>query len=98
MFSNLYIIPHLLKLKQTELDIWHGSNIAKLEHLQYIPLEIFALWDEASVQWARETYETPDIRRDRERIIEICRLLNTEPRGPKRTALVQEAAELVRGK
>jgi hypothetical protein len=94
MFCNLYVIPQLLKTEQRELDIWHWSNIAEIGHLEYIPPELFALWDEKALQWTRETYESPDMRRDRERFIEIYRQLRTEPRGPKRTALVQEAIEL----
>jgi hypothetical protein len=37
MLSNLYLIPHLIGLEQDELDIWHGSNLAEKEYLEYIP-------------------------------------------------------------
>lgn len=97
MLSNLYLIPHLLGLKQEVLDIWHGSNLDEKSYLQYIPPEIFKLWDEAALQWARETYHSPKLRQVRERYIEIYRQLKTEPRGPKRTQLVQEASRLQYG-
>ena len=94
MFSNLYLIPRLLRLEQEALDIWHGTNIAELAYAEDIPPELFALWDEAALEWVRETYSTPDFRQVRERHIAIHRLLKTEPRGPKRTQLVDEAFAL----
>lgn len=62
--------------------------------LKYIPPEIFALWDEEALGWAQETYHSPELRHVRERYIEIYRQLNHEPRGPKRSQLVKEAARL----
>jgi hypothetical protein len=94
MFSNLYLIPRLLGLEQEELDIWHGSNIAELIHVEAIPPELFALWDEPALEWVRGTYNAPDFCQVRERYIAIHRALQTEPRGPKRTQLVNEASEL----
>jgi hypothetical protein len=94
MFSNLYLIPCLLRLEQEALDIWHGTNIAELAYAEDIPPELFALWDEAALEWVRETYNAPDFRQIRERYITIHRALKTEPRGPKRTQLVNEAFEL----
>ena len=94
MLSNLYLIPRLLGQEQEPLDIWHGSNIAELVHVEYIPPEIFALWDETAVEWCQATYHEAAIRQVRERYIEIYHELKTEPRGPKRTQLVNEAFEL----
>lgn len=94
MLSNLYVIPHLLGQEQEELDIWHGSNIKEKAYLEYIPPEIFELWDEAALQWAKETYDSPELRLVRERYIEIYRSLKTEPAGPKRSQLVREARNL----
>jgi hypothetical protein len=94
MLSNLYLIPHLLGLDQPELDIWHRSNIDRRDYLGDIPPEILALWDDAALQWAGETYHTPKLSQVRERYIEIYRQLKDEPRGPKRSQLVQEAFNL----
>jgi hypothetical protein len=94
MLSNLYLIPHLLGLDQPELDIWHRSNIDRRDYLGYIPPEILALWDDAALQWAGETYHNPKLSQVRERYIEIYRQLKDEPRGPKRSQLVQEAFNL----
>jgi tetratricopeptide (TPR) repeat protein len=94
MFSNLYLIPRLLGQEQEELNIWHGSNIAELAHAEDIPPEVFALWDETALEWARETYNAENFRQARERYIAIHRALKIEPRGPKRTQLVDEAFEL----
>ncbi len=40
MLLNLYLFPHLLGIEQDEIDMWHGTNTAWKEHLQYIPSEI----------------------------------------------------------
>lgn len=66
-----------------------GDNLTALP-----PPEIFALWDEAALQWACETYNSPELRTVRERYVDIQRQLKTEPRGPKRTQLVNAAFEL----
>lgn len=94
MFSNLYIIPRLLGQDQEELDIWHGSNLAEKAYLEYIPLALFELWDEAALKWAQETYNSTEMFRKRERYIEIYRQLKTESPGPKRSRLVQEASKI----
>ena len=94
MLSNLYLIPHLLGFEQPELDIWHGSNIDQKDYLGYIPSEFLALWDEAALQWAKETYRSPKLSQVRERYIEIYRQLKDERPGPKRSELVKEAFRL----
>jgi tetratricopeptide (TPR) repeat protein len=94
MLSNLYIIPHLLGIEQAELDIWHGTNLAYKAHLEDIPSELFAPWDEAALHWLRATYHSPEISQIREQYITIQRQLKTEPRGPKRSQLVDEAFAL----
>ena len=94
MLSNLYLIPHLLGMEQDKLNIWHGSNIAEKDYLQYAPIEILKLWDEQALQWAKTTYHSPEFRQVRTRYIEIGEQLIHEPVGPKRSQLVKEAFEL----
>jgi tetratricopeptide (TPR) repeat protein len=94
MLSNLYLIPHLLGLEQKELDIWHASNVEQMDHIRYVPPEIFALWDKEALQWAKGTYDSPKLRQVRERYIEIYHQLKSEPRGPRRNQLVKEAFSL----
>lgn len=92
--SNLYVIPHLLGRDQEELDIWRGSNYEQEDFIQYVPPEIWALWDAPTLQWAEETYDSPEFRRVRARYIKIHEQLNSEPRGPRRSELVNEAFRL----
>lgn len=94
MLSNLYIIPHLIGQEQEELDIWHGSNLAEKAYLEYIPSEIFELWNEVALKWVWEAYNSPGMSQIRERYIEIYRQLDTESPGSKRSRLVQEALKL----
>ena len=97
MLSNLYLIPHLLKQPQAEYDIWHGSNWDRADYLQYIPPELFELWDESARQWAAAHYYGAELTAVRERYIEIYRKLPQVPVGPERTALVKEASRLRAG-
>ncbi len=94
MLTNLYIIPHLLGQEQEELDIWHGSNYAEKGHLEFIPSEIFKLWDEAALKWVQEAYNSLGMSTIRKRYIQIYHQLNTEPLGDKRSQLVREAMML----
>lgn len=94
MLSNLYLVPHLLGAEQAELDIWHGSNWAEKDYLNYVPDEFLALWDKDARQWLAETYHSPPFRQVRERYIAIWTQLKNEPVGPKRSRLVQEASRL----
>ncbi len=55
---------------------------------------MFELWDETALKWVREAYNSLNMSRVRERYSEIYRQLNTEPLGPKRSRLVQEASKL----
>jgi hypothetical protein len=88
------LLPALFGIEQAVLDIWHGSNFAEKMYLDYVPPEIFELWDEDALSWASETYSRPDVQSIRERYIAIYRQLATEPRGPKRSRLVEEAFQL----
>lgn len=94
MLSNLYLIPRLLNEVQDKLNIWHGTNIAEKEYLTDAPPEMWELWDETALRWARKTYNSPEFSRVRARYIEICEQLESEPRGAKRSQLVKEAFEL----
>lgn len=94
MLSNLYLLPKLLGIAQAELDIWHPSNLTQSEYVEYWPPEIWALWDEAALQWAEETYRSPEFQQVRARFVEIHEQLKSEPRGPNRSELVEESFRL----
>jgi len=97
MLSNLYLIPHLLGMKQDRLNIWHGSNWAEKDYLEFAPPEILGLWDQQALEWAKETYQSPGFRQVCARYIEIHEQLRHEPVGPRRSQLVREAFELRAG-
>ena len=94
MLSNLYLIPRLLGTEQDEIDMWHGSNLSEKDYIETFPDELFALWEPAALQWADEVYSSESMQRIRQRYIEIYHQLESEPVGPKRSQLVQEAFEL----
>ncbi len=96
MFSNLYLVPHLLGSPIAELDIWHGSSDAEPSYVEYIHEPYLRLWTEAEREWAAGLYQSPGFRSVRERYIEISRLLDTTPPGLERSRLVKEMHELER--
>jgi hypothetical protein len=96
MFSNLYLVPHLLGSPIAELDIWHGSSDAEPSYVGRIREAYFRLWSDAEREWASRLYHSPGFRSVRERYIEISKLLDTTPPGPERSRLVKEMYELER--
>jgi|SRR5579859_5470242 len=94
MLANLYLIPHLLGLKQDTLNIWHGTNWAERDYLQYAAPEILRLWDPPALRWAQETYNSSELLQARTRYIEIFEQLKSVPPGPRRSELVAEARRL----
>jgi hypothetical protein len=96
MFSNLYLVPRLLGLPITQLDIWHGSSDAEPSYVDYIPEQYLQLWTEAEREWASGLYHSPGFTSVRARYIEISRALNTTPPGPERSRVVEEMGKLER--
>jgi hypothetical protein len=94
MLANLYLIPHLLGVEQDTLNIWHGTNWAERDYLQYVAPEILRLWDPPALQWAQETYDSPELLQARTRTIAIFEQLKNERPGHRRSELVKEALRL----
>ena len=96
MFSNLYLVPHLLESPIAELDIWHGSNYAEPSYAEHIHEPYLRLWTAAERKWASGLYHSPGFQSVRERYIDIARALDTTRPGPARSRLVEEMHELER--
>jgi hypothetical protein len=96
MLANLYLLPQLLGESIERLDIWHGSNIAWAEYVDYLPPEFFDIWTPAEREWARQLYTGDHFTTIRNEYVDIESPLRDEPRGPRRNQLVDEAAELRR--
>jgi hypothetical protein len=94
MLSNLYLLPRLLSLPQDPIDMWYPSNLTEKAYSDSVPDELLALWDPAALQWAHTVYQRAPIQRVRRRYIAIYHQLKTEPPGPKRSRLVNEAFRL----
>ncbi len=96
MLANVYVFPYLFGDDIVPDEIWGQWTEGSTERLYEIPWDYFELWSDAEEQWARDCWNSEDVTRVRERHIEINRILETEPRGPRRTQLVQEDSELAR--
>ncbi|MDG2222064.1 MAG: hypothetical protein P8L85_11825 [Rubripirellula sp.] len=91
---NLYLVPRLLGEEPQPHDMWHGCNLAEIEHGLDIPEELLELWDEEALQWAREVVNHPSVVDRVNRHIAIHHQLLTVRPSPLRTALVEEAFQL----
>jgi hypothetical protein len=58
-----------------------------------VPQELLNLWDDVALQWARDVSEHPAVV-EVARYVAIHRELKSEPRGPRRSALVHESFAL----
>jgi len=94
MLENLYLVPVLLGRNPQRLDIWPGSNFEWIEYAYEVPQALLDLWDDVALQWARDVSEHPTVVENVARYVTIHRELKSEPRGPRRTALVNEASAL----
>ena len=94
MLENLYLVPFLLGRNPRRLDIWHGSNLEWIEYAVEAPQELLNLWDDVALHWAREVSEHPAVIERVARYVAIHRELKNEPRGPRRSALADEAFAL----
>ncbi len=96
MFSNLYLLPHLLGSPIAELNIWHGSSDAEPSYAEHIHEPYLRLWSDAERDWAERLYYSPGFQSARERFIEIARALDTTRPGPERSRLAEEMHKLER--
>ena len=94
MLQNLYLVPFLLGEHPQRLDIWHGSNLEWIEYAVEVPQSLLDLWDDAALSWAQEVSEHPVVVANITRYVVIHRELNSEPPGPRRSALVEESFAL----
>ena len=94
MLMNLYLVPCLLSIETPRLDIWHSSNMAEPEYLEYLPEEHLDLWDEPALAWAKTVYEDPNVQQILKKCMSIRSRLKHEPRGPIRSQLVAEERRL----
>jgi tetratricopeptide (TPR) repeat protein len=94
MLSNLYLLPRLLGLPQAHIDMWYPSNLTEKAYSDGVPHEVLALWEPAALHWAHAVYTSAPMQRVQCRYIAIYHQLQTEPPGPKRSRLVNEAFRL----
>ena len=99
IFSNLYIIPMLLKEPIKEYKFRHSSNWHEKTYVSEGPFrEIFALVGEAELDWIREVWRSKAMQAAVDSYIEIqIKLTDLRP-GPERTRLVEESIRISTGK
>lgn len=94
MLQNLYLIPHILGLNPVRFNISHGSNYEDIEYLFDMPSVVMELCTKKESEWISEQYHSEKFTAVREKYVDIHRQLKNEPRGQKRTELVDLAYKL----
>ena len=94
MFANRYTLPKLLGLDPAKVGIPSDSDGLALMYLEGVPEAYYELWHDDEKAWAAEVFHSEAWVRLRARFFEIERLLKDEPRGPRRSALVDELFEM----
>lgn len=94
MLANVYLLPHVLGLSPTRLDIWHGSNYEDIDFLSYLPPVTMELCTREELDWISKEYHSDEFTLVRDTYIDIHRQLKAEPRGQRRTELVRQASKL----
>ncbi len=94
IFQNLYLIPHLLQIKQDEYKMWHGSNWAEIEYAEYLPAEFIDLWDEKALEWLKQFYHDNKTQEIIKEYVILNTKLNDLPPGIERSELCNKINEL----
>ena len=89
MLQNRFLLPRLLGKSADGLHVSPDSDELAMMYLDYIPEEYLELWNERELLWASTLYDG-ELSTVRARYIEIERELEHEPRGERRTRLVNE--------
>ena len=95
MLANLYLLPRLFGESMERLEFWSCSD-AWPEYVDDLPPEFFEIWTPLEREWARQLYASEHFTRTRTEFIEIGLQLEHEPRGPRRSRLVDKAWDLRR--
>ena len=86
---NPFVIVRVIGIDYS-LPFKPGSNIPTEEWADYIPDEIYNLWDEAAAAWLKEQFYSEKTQGLLQRYNDIENRLETEDVGPERKRLVEE--------
>jgi hypothetical protein len=89
MLQNRFLLPRLLGKNVHALHISPDSDELEMMHIDHIPEEYIEIWKERELLWASTLYEG-EFSTVRAHCIAIERELEHEPRGERRTQLVNE--------
>lgn len=95
MFSNLYIIPHLLGHEIEKYNIWHCMNTEEPDYAEFIFGEVIEAITNSDLKWMKELYHSPDFSHMRDRYVEIHRKLKDTHDVEERRKLIKEADSLL---
>lgn len=95
MLSNLYILPYLLGEKVEQHDIWHASNYEYADYCRYVPEELIALINKEDLAWIKKLTQSAVFCHIKQRYIEIYQQLKYAETVRERTALLNEASDII---
>ncbi len=89
LFKNPYVIARLIGIDYV-LPYKPGSNVPTKEWSDWIPDEIYNLWDGEAKIWIKESFYSEKTQELLIKFNDLGKKLETEPVGPKRSKLVDE--------
>jgi hypothetical protein len=92
---NPYVIARIIGIDY-RLPFKPYSNIPTKEWADYIPPELYNLWDEEAAVWLRVSFYAEKTKGLLQRYNDIGKRLETEPSGSERSRLVRELSALER--
>lgn len=96
MLSNLYLIPQILKREIEEYDMWHSSNLQRIDYIQYIPTELTDTFTQEDLAWAEEKYDSFQFAGIRKQHVELYAALEKEKDVEVRRKILKRARALLR--
>lgn len=93
LFMNPYVIARVIGIDY-QLPFKPYSNIPTKEWAEYIPPEIYNLWDDEAAAWLKVSFYADKTQSLLHKYNDIGRRLEAEPMGPERSRLVRELSSM----
>jgi hypothetical protein len=94
VYSNLYIVPHVIDEPVGRYDIWHGSNCEEPEWFTNYDFASLEFIDANFRSWIRKEYLSESMRNEIEKFVKLGFLLKDEKDVERRTAIIDELSRM----
>ncbi len=93
LFMNPFVIARIIGIRY-ELPYLPSSNIPTEEWAEWVPVEIYNLWDADAALWLKESFYSDTTQKLLTRFYDLEKQLENEPVGARRNQLVTEVFDM----